>query len=142
MEIRTFIGTLGLAAIFALSVQGCKTTNQAGSATVDPPPVTGDSPPDVSGFLQTSPGKLSDWMDERFNVKYRAMTPQLIFEQVPLDEIHYQTSNLPTNAPVFNYQSPDISRRELLKAIADHWNLTMGFITGADGQPSAVSVSG
>lgn len=142
MDIRTFIGVLGLAAIFALTTVGCKTTDQPGSTSLDPTVQPGDNPPDVTGFLQTGPGKLSDWMDERFNVKYRAMTPQLIFEQVPLDEIHYQTTNLPSNAPVFNYQSPDISRRELLKKIADHWNLTMGFVIGEDGQPAAVNVSG
>ena len=134
MEIRTFIGSLGLATVLALGTLGCKSTNQAGSATVDPSTPVGESPPDVNGFLQTGPGKLSEWMEERFNVKYRAMTPQLIFEQVPLDEIHYQKTNLPVNAPVFNYQSSDISRRELLKKISDHWSLKMDYMVGEDGE--------
>ena len=80
MEIRTFIKSLALAAFFTLGSLGCKSTNQAGSATVDPTPAVGEAPPNVDGFLQTGPGQLAEWMEERFNVKYRAMTPQLIFE--------------------------------------------------------------
>ena len=81
-------------------------------------------------------------MNERFDVKYQVMTPQLIFDQVPLNDIHYQTSNLPTSARPFTFESPNISRRELLKLIADHWNLRMDYVIGENGTPTAVAVSG
>lgn len=96
----------------------------------------------AEGFLVTNYASLSKWLDERFEVDYKHMTPQLIFDQVPLNDIFYQTSNLPTSAPPFNYSSKDISRRELLKRIATHWKLDMSFVMDANGNPSAVKVVG
>ena len=144
MNIRTIIAIFCLIPFSASLFSGCKSTNQAGSATVDPNSATvGDnSTPNVAGFLQTDYKMLDDWMNEPFQVTYRAMTPQLIFDQVPLNDIHYQTSNLPENVPPFNFESPRITRRELLKRIADFWNLRMSYINGDDGNPSAVAVSG
>lgn len=142
MKRCSIIGAVGLASVLIGAV-GCNTTNQAGNAVVDPAAATGESGvPNVSGFLETDYEPLSNWMDERYEVKYRAMTPELIFDQVPLSDIHYQTTNLPQSAPSFNFESPNISRRELLKKIADHWNLKMTYIMGDDGNPSAVAVSG
>ncbi len=141
MKLRTTSGLFILAG-FVFALTGCKTTDQTGSATIDPSMSGGQAPPNVAGFLVTSYEPLSNWMDERFEVKYRAMTPELIFDQVPLNDIHYQTSNLPSAAPPFNYDSPNISRRELLKRIADHWGLRMSYVVGEDGTPTAVAVSG
>ncbi len=141
MSIRTFLTISCLA--FALAAIGCQSTNQAGNAVVDSgAPAGTTTPPNTSGFLQTAYEPLDNWMEERFEVKYRAMTPELIFDQVPLNDIHYQTEGLPASAPTFSYESANISRRELLKVIADHWNLKMSYINGEDGNPSAVKVSG
>ncbi len=93
-------------------------------------------------FLVTDFAPLAKWLDERFEVDYKHMTPQLIFDQVPLNDIYYETSNLPTNAPAFNFSSKDISRRDLLRRIADHWRLKMSFATDASGKPTAVRVQG
>lgn len=95
-----------------------------------------------ANFLVTDYPALSKWLDERFDVDYKHMTPQLIFDQVPLNDIYYQTSNLPTNAAPFNFSNKDISRRELLRRIASHWNLKMSFAADASGNPSAVKVEG
>ena len=134
------IGILSLVAVLVMGTS-CNSTNQAGNAMVDPY-ASGDTPHNVTGFLVTSYEPLSNWMSERFEVKYRAMTPELILDQVPLNDIHYQTTNMPASAASFNYESANISRRELLKRIADHWNLKMSYINGDDGNPSAVAVSG
>lgn len=96
----------------------------------------------AANFLVTDYPALSKWLDERFDVDYKHMTPQLIFDQVPLNDIYYQTSNLPANAAPFNFSNKDISRRELLRRIANHWNLKMSFATDASGNPSAVKVEG
>ncbi len=140
MKKRTIIGLLSLTTILLVGT-GCKTTNQAGNAVVDSTPAVGGTLI-LKGFLETSYEPLANWMDERFEVKYRAMTPEMIFDQVPLNDIHYQTSNLPTGAKTFDFESANISRKELLKRIADHWGLKMKFIVGDDGNPSAVAVSG
>jgi len=95
-----------------------------------------------AGFLVTDFAPLAKWLDERFEVDYKHMTPALIFDQVPLNDIFYQTSNLPANAAPFNFSNPDISRRDLLKRIANHWNLKMSFAMDAAGNPSAVKVEG
>ena len=102
---------------------------------------TGD-PLSTIGFLSTDYAPLSKWLDERFEVDYKHMTPQLIFDQVPLNDIYYETSNLPTNAAPFSFASKDISRRELLKRISHHWNLKMSLSTDASGKPTAVRVEG
>ncbi len=96
----------------------------------------------TAGFLQTSYEPLAKWLDERFEVDYKHMTPQLIFDQVPLNDIFYETSKLPTNAPPFNFASKDISRRELLKRVSSHWNLKMSLSADAGGTPTAVKVEG
>ncbi len=100
------------------------------------------NPLSTAGFLATDYAPLSKWLDERFEVDYKHMTPQLVFDQVPLNDIYYETTKLPTNAAPFNYASGDISRRELLKRIANHWNLKMSLATDATGNPSAVRVEG
>lgn len=97
---------------------------------------------DATGFLATGNAALTNWLDERFEVDYKHMTPQLIFDQVPLSDIYYQSSNLPTNAAPFNFSSKAVSRRELLKRISTHWNLDMSLVTDAAGTPSAVKVVG
>jgi hypothetical protein len=114
-----------------------KTTETAGAALGDTGPIN------TAGFLQTDYKPLVKWLDdERFEVDYKHMTPQLIFDQVPLNDIFYETSNLPTTAPPFNFAQANISRRELLKRIASHWKLKMSFAIDSSGKPTAVKVEG
>lgn len=99
--------------------------------------------PSTAGFLVTDYKPLVKWLDdERFEVDYKHMTPQLIFDQVPLNDIFYETSNLPSSAPAFNFAQKSISRRELLKRISSHWKLKMSFAVDAAGKPTAVKVEG
>lgn len=93
-------------------------------------------------FLATKDPELSKWFDGRFAIDYKHMTPQLIFNQVPLNDIYYETSNLPTSAPTFTFSSEGISRRELLHRIAEHWKLKMSLATDQAGTPIAVRVEG
>lgn len=94
------------------------------------------------GFLKTDYEPLAKWLDERFEIDYKHMTPALIFDQVPLNDIFYETSDLPTDAPAFNFSSDAISRRDLLKKIAQHWKLKMTFSNDQSGTPTAVKVQG
>lgn len=119
----------------------CPESNQTSATGGATGAATGD-PLSTIGFLSTDYAPLSKWLDERFEVDYKHMTPQLIFDQVPLNDIYYETSNLPTNATAFTYASKDISRRELLKRISHHWNLKMSLSTDASGKPTAVRVEG
>jgi hypothetical protein len=94
-------------------------------------------------FLKTKDAKLSAWLDERFKIDYKYMTPQLIFDQVPLNDVYYETSNLPTSATPFTFSSEgDLSRRELLQKIADHWGLKMSLGTDMAGTVTAIKVEG
>lgn len=130
------------AAAVSLGYVGCETTGQ-NNGTVIPPSETSESGPiNAVGFLKTEYQPLNKWLDERFEVDYKHMTPALIFDQVPLNDIFYDTSNLPTNAAPFNFSSSDVSRRELLKKIATHWKLKMSFSSDEAGKPTAVKVEG
>jgi hypothetical protein len=139
----TFMKAWLLTSLFAAALIGTSCTDPkkpdaTGGATGAP---TGDANR-LAGFLVTDYAPLAKWLDERFEVDYKHMTPQLIFDQVPLNDIYYETSNLPSNVAPFNFSNKDISRRELLKRISHHWNLKMSFATDASGKPSAVKVEG
>lgn len=95
---------------------------------------------DDEEFLATDYEPLDKWLNERFEIDYKQMTPTLIFDQVPLNDIFYETLALPDKPPAFRLQSSDISRRELLKKIADFWQLDMSIITDDSGNPTAVRV--
>jgi hypothetical protein len=127
--------------VFLASCAGDGSSDATGDASGA---AVGDTDPaSTAGFLQTDYKPLVKWLDdERFEVDYKHMTPQLIFDQVPLNDIFYETSNLPTSAPPFNFAQTNLSRRELLKRIASHWKLKMSFATDAAGKPTAVKVEG
>ena len=143
---KLIINTLSIT-LLIVGFSACNSTTKNGNAVVDTTPLEKAEAPDPAPrepaqFLATNFEPLDSWMSERYKIEYRAQTPDRIFNEVPLDEIHYNTSNLPTNAPKFSFESESVSRRELLKAIADHWNLKMSYEVGEDGNPSAVNVSG
>ena len=97
---------------------------------------------DTSGFLITDFEPLNKWLDEGFEVHYKHMTPELIFDQDPLNSIFYQTEKLPANAVPFNFSSSGVTRRELLKSISVHWKLKMSIIKDSNGNPTSVLVQG
>lgn len=125
----------------------CETVKVRGGQsdnTINPEPTQRRNKGNINtqGFLVTQHADLKIWLDKPYEVKYISMTPQLIFAQEPLREVRFQTSNLPVEALPFNFQSKDITRRELLKKISNFWNLKMSIVTGADGEPSAINVVG
>lgn len=129
---------LGLAALF-FALASCTNTQQQPSGEAEGA-VVGQV--DTTGFLETDFDPLNKWLDERFKVEYKHMTPDLIFDQVPLNSIFYQTENLPKNPKPFDFSSQDVSRRELLKEISNHWKLEMSLSTDEAGKPTAVVVTG
>jgi|GEM_PF-652330 len=143
---------LGLATLLLVSWTSCESVRVRGASnhhkeagnTINPKPKKnrGNAVINTKGFLVTPDARLTSWLDQRFQVKYISMTPQLIFDQVPLNEIKYETHNLPVDSLPFDYQSKNISRRELLKKISNFWKLDMTLVTGSDGAPVAVRVSG
>ena len=138
MKKRTIFTTLlGIAAIGMFSVS-CETdgNNSTGTKSAEKP--AAKSP----AFLVSNYEPLDEWLDERFEAKYRNMTPSMIFDQVPIDQIYYDLEGLPKDGPKFDLESNNISRREILKEIADFWDLEMTIQNGADGNPSVVKVRG
>ncbi len=97
--------------------------------------------PEEVEFLGTDFELFDKWLNERFRVDYKHMSPQLIFDQVPLNDIYYETVALPEKPPAFHLKSSDISRRELLQKIAEFWDLEMSIVTDESGQPTAVQIS-
>jgi hypothetical protein len=124
-----------------LGLNSCETNGTPEEGGAPSPPVMQGGPINAAGFLKTDYAPLNKWLDERFEVDYKHMTPQLIFDQLPLNDIFYETSGLPTGPPL-NFASSSVSRRELLKKISQHWKLKMSFVTDASGTPTAVKVEG
>lgn len=125
--------------VSAVLVSSCETTGSNPGETAAT--ATQSGPINATGFLKTDYEPLRKWLDERFEVDYKHMTPQLIFDQLPLNDIFYETVNLPSGPPL-NFASADVSRRELLKKISQHWNLKMSFVMDESGRPTAVRVQG
>ena len=97
---------------------------------------------DTKEFLVTDNLALKSWLNKRFSIAYESATPQLIFEQEPFKEVKIRYSNLPADAPPFSFTSGGLSRRELLKEIANFWNLEMTIHTNSEGQPTFISATG
>ncbi|MAS93308.1 MAG: hypothetical protein CMO55_08935 [Verrucomicrobiales bacterium] len=136
---KCLILSLLVGGVFALN--SCETGGNKETGP-EPAPVAANGPINADGFLKNDHEPLNKWLDERFEVDYKHMTPALIFDQVPLNDIFYETSNLPQDATPLNFSSSDVSRRELLKKIASHWRLKMSLVTDAAGNPTAVRVEG
>lgn len=144
MTIRKgLIFTAFATAAFGLISCETKPKKDGGGEVIAPTEVPADNGPiNAAGFLTTDYAPLNKWLDEAFEVDYKHMTPQLIFDQVPLNDIFYETSNLPAGAPSFNFSSSKVTRRQLLKKISQHWNMKMSFTKDASGKPTAVKVEG
>lgn len=117
-------------------------TQVADEVTSDGFPVPDFSPADDGPFLESDFEPLNKWLNERFEVSYKHMTLDLIFDQVPLNDIFYEVLVIPGNADEFSLESSDISRRELLEKIARHWDLEMSYVIDDSGTPTAVRVVG
>lgn len=92
-------------------------------------------------FLQTEDEALRRWLDERFDVEYRNMTPDLIFDQPPINQIKFEQGRMPEAPRLFHLKDPSLSRRQILHHIAEYWDLDMRIVSDATGRPSHVAVS-
>jgi hypothetical protein len=135
---------LQAAAVAALAVAfgtGCQ--SQPGPGSSQDAAATGDLSThqriDAAGFLATGYEPLERWMDERFKVRYENMPLNMVFDQQPIADIRYQLEGLPPSGPAFHLISSSISRREILKEVADFFSLDMA-VEMSNGQPSHVVV--
>jgi len=133
--------TLLLGLVIAVLVTGCETQQLPWYRTrpevEQTPPAS--TPPD---FLYTEFAPLASWLDDqRFQVEYRNMTPKMVFEQMPINDVVYDLVDLPPETEFFELKSSNISRREILHQIAQRWNLQMS-IELEDGLPERIRVEG
>ncbi len=92
-------------------------------------------------FLNNESPQLNAWLDEKFEVEYRKLTLDSIFEQPPIADIHYEFRNVARQSPLFSLAPSNISRREILKRIADFYQLKMS-VAAVNGKPAYVLVVG
>jgi len=125
----------------ALFCAGCKSSSGPGDimATGAAGDVSSHQRTSAVGFLATGYEPLERWMDERFKVRYENMPLNMVFDQQPIADIRYQLENLPPSGPAFHLVSSSISRREILKEVADFFSLDMA-VEMVNGQPSHVQV--
>ena len=101
----------------------------------------GEGDVQTEDFLATDYAPLSKWFDEEFEVSYKHMTPNLVFDQVPLNDIFYQFEFKQRKWEPFSLMDSDISRRELLRKIAEFYEFDMSVKLSAGGEPEAVIVA-
>lgn len=134
--------TLIFALFLSASLTSCKTTKEDDTIPPNPTAVNKRGKVETKGFLATTDLALRSWLKKRFSINYVEMTPQQAFGNPPLNGIAFQTSNLPTDAPPLSLQSPGLSRRELLKKIANFWKLEIAIVTDSEGSPISITVTG
>ena len=94
-----------------------------------------------SAFLNSNHSPLNAWLDESFEVEYRKMTLDILFEQQPITGIRYEFRHIPKESALFSLKSEDISRRDILKRIAKFYHLKMN-VAEINGKPAYVLVVG
>lgn len=80
-------------------------------------------------------------MDQRFSVSWKNMTLDVVFEQEPINGVKYRFEDVAQESPLFYLSSSNISRREILKKIADFYDLNMK-VEFLNGKPAYVLVKG
>ncbi|MCF6311943.1 MAG: hypothetical protein L3J39_05790 [Verrucomicrobiales bacterium] len=94
-----------------------------------------------ASFLKSDHAPLNTWLDESFEVEYRKMTLDLIFEQQPIADIRYEFRHVEKESPLFSLKAADISRRDILRKIALFYHLRMS-VAQINGKPAYVLVEG
>jgi hypothetical protein len=112
---------------------GCRTGGGTGGKK-------GQGKADAS-FLITESATLNAWLDEKFEVEYRELTLDSIFEQPPIADIHYEFRHVAKQSPLFSLAPSNISRREILRRIAAFYHLKMS-VAEINGKPAYVLVVG
>ena len=146
LQFSQIFGAVGVLAI-GIGLVGCESDSgyEIPARTSTAPSVVANEPAASSvplDFLTTDFAPLNRWMNEPFEVEYRNMTPELVFDQDPIADIKYDTRNLPADAPLFELKTPSMTRREILYRIAEFWNLEMSIEALAGEKPSYVLVTG
>lgn len=129
-------------ALLAFVLPSCEHTSpgfKAVDTTVSPAATEALTVP--AGFLQTSDEPLRRWLGERFEVEYRNMTPDLIFDQPPINQIKFELGRMPANPRLFHLKDPSLSRRQILHQISEYWGLDMRIEYDHSGKPTIVRVS-
>jgi len=94
-----------------------------------------------ASFLKSNHGPLNAWLDESFEVEYRKMTLDIVFEQQPIVGVRYEFRHIVRESPLFSLELATISRREILRKIALFYHLRMS-VAEVDGKPAYVLVEG
>ena len=95
----------------------------------------------AASFLKSDYAPLNVWLDEQFEMEYRKMTLDIVFEQQPISDIRYEFRHVAKESPLFSLKSSNISRREILRQIALFYNLKMS-VAEINGRPAYVLVVG
>ncbi len=94
-----------------------------------------------ASFLKSDHAPLNAWLDESFEVEYRKMTLDIVFEQQPIAGIRYEFRHISRESPLFSLKPSNISRREILRQIALFYHLRMS-VAQINGKPAYVLVEG
>lgn len=94
-----------------------------------------------ASFLKSDYAPLNAWLDESFEVEYRKMTLDLVFEQQPIADVRYEFRHVAKESPLFSLNSADISRRDILRKIALFYHLRIS-VAQINGKPAYVLVEG
>ena len=92
-----------------------------------------------ANFLYSGSDALDDWLNEPYKLRFDEMSLRDVFTTHPLNSMRYRFEALPTDRPTFNMNSVAITRRQLLYALAESYDLEMS-IDYEDQMPYAIVV--
>ena len=92
-----------------------------------------------ANFLYSGSDALDDWLNTTYKLRFDEMNLRDVFATHPLNSMRYRFLKLPVDPPPFNMDSPGMTRRQLLYALARAYDLKM-FIEYQDRMPYAIVV--
>lgn len=114
----------------SMMLTACPTT-QVGPDDVDADAV-GDNPADGSsaGFLKNNQARLNEFLDSPKSVEWRYMRLPGLFDYSPVNKLNYEFESLPQTDEMFELQDENITPRELLRKVAEFYDLEMSVEPG------------
>ena len=91
-------------------------------------------------FLFSWDKEYNEWMDTPNQIHYHNVPITEVFQSAPFTKLEYELYDLPDEPILVTFDSLGITRRQLLWALANDYNLKMNLRSLSDGKPETITV--
>jgi hypothetical protein len=91
-------------------------------------------------FLFSWDKEYNAWMDTPNQIHYHKVPITEVFQNAPFTKLEYELQDMPDEAILVTFDSLGITRRQLLWALGNDYNLKMNLRSLPDGKPETIIV--